>query len=121
MEDRRRSPRLPVNMQLSISDLYTQNKISIQNLDSPIEVVDISALGIGFVSECVLPINYFFNTRLELGEDGPAIMSVVKIIRCEAVDRTHYHYGCQFASPTDDISHTIEQFILTEEEIPEIQ
>ena len=120
MEDRRRSPRLPVNMQLSISDLFTQNKISIQNLDSPIEVIDISALGIGFVSECVLPLNYYFNTRLELGDDGPSIISVVKIIRCEAVDRTHYHYGCQFTNPTKEFSNIIEQFILSEENVPEI-
>lgn len=119
MEDRRRSPRLPVDMQLSISDLYAQNKISIQNLDSPIEVIDISVLGIGFISECVLPINYFFNAHLELGTQGLSILSLVKIIRCEAIDRNHYRYGCQFSDLTDDIKSAIEQFIISENEVPE--
>lgn len=111
MEDRRRSKRLPVNMHLSISDLYAHNHISIQNLDSPIMVTDISEFGIGFISECVLPIDFYFNTTLDLGSTWPVIESVIKIIRCEAIDRNHYSYGCVFCYENNDLSPIIKQFI----------
>lgn len=93
--NKRRHKRTKVELFLVVSDLFNQdcNKI---NIDSPIEVVDVSKSGIGFTSKSILPIGYFFNATLQLGSEGSLLYSVVKIIRCEALDDEEYSYGCEF-------------------------
>lgn len=104
MEERRRSKRIPVHIDLCICDLFKQDTTGIHDLDSPIEVFDISRHGIGFISECILPVGYYFNAKVDLyDEQIPTAFTVVKIVRCEAVDNRHYRYGCEFAKPAENI------------------
>lgn len=110
MQDKRRSERLPINLSLTISDLYKQDKLVIPNLDSKIEVVDISKHGIGFISECILPDDYFFNAKIELGNEGSSIMTVVKIVRSEAISRETFMYGANFEDIPEDISDRIDEY-----------
>lgn len=110
MDEKRRSKRLPVNIKLSISDLFSQDNKGIHNIDSPIEVVDISQHGIGFVSECVLPTGYFFNTRIQLGKETSEIFTVVKIIRSEALSKDEYKYGAIFSGISPEFTEIIKKY-----------
>lgn len=109
MEEKRRSKRFPVHIQLCISDLFKQDTTGIHDLDSPIEVIDISRDGIGFISKCILPVGYYFNAKLDLYDStSPAVFTVVKIVRCESYDMYHYHYGCEFTHPAEDVYALLE-------------
>ncbi|SDB16283.1 PilZ domain-containing protein [Eubacterium oxidoreducens] len=103
MFNKRDYERLPISLSLSICDLYGQDNIKISNLDAPITVNDISETGIGFISECVLPENYYFNARLDFTLSETPIITVVKIIRSEAIDNEHFQYGGEFENSPIDI------------------
>lgn len=112
MSERRTSRRIPITLHLSISDLYKKEQplSGIHHLDSPIQIVDISKTGIGFISECVLPVGYFFNANLGLdGHSQDEVFTVVKIIHSRAIDRTHYRYGCEFTTQPDKLEDFIRQ------------
>ncbi|MFT3984302.1 MAG: PilZ domain-containing protein [Lachnospiraceae bacterium] len=112
MEEKRADRRLELGIKLSISDLYKENTNTIMDISSPIEVTDISAKGIGFISECILPIGYYFIANLELDRELPQIITDVRIIRSSAIDKTRYQYGCEFVA----ISPRIKQMLIDFEE-----
>ncbi len=95
MKDKRRSKRFPVNLSLNVSSLFNQDNDKI-NINSPIDVKDVSKLGIGFISKSILPLDYFFNAEIRLGDEESILYCVVKIIRCEALEDDEYSYGCEF-------------------------
>ena len=95
MQDRRQSKRVRVTLDLVVSSLFIQDNDKI-SIDSPIIVKDVSRTGIGFVSKSILPMNYYFNAALNLGEVDSILYTVVKIIRCEALEDNEYSYGCEF-------------------------
>lgn len=95
MYDKRRSKRIKVTLELNVSSLFNQDNDKIA-IDSPIEVKDISKLGIGFISKSILPLDYYFNAALNLGSEDSVLYCVVKIIRCEALEDDEYSYGCEF-------------------------
>lgn len=95
MQDRRQSKRVRVTLDLVVSSLFIQDNDKI-SIDSPIIVKDVSRTGIGFVSKSILPMNYYFNAALNLGDVDSVLYSVVKIIRCEALEDDEYSYGCEF-------------------------
>lgn len=94
MENKRRWKRVKVTMELTVSSLFDQDNDKI-NIDSPIIVKDISRTGIGFISKSILPLNYFFNATLQIGNNDDLLYCVVKIIRCEALEDDEYSYGCE--------------------------
>lgn len=117
MEEKRRAKRLPIKLSLEISDLYKQDYVHVININAPIEVVNISKTGIGFRSESVLPIGYYFNASINLGEKE-TIRSVVKIIRSQPIDEKLTMYGCEFVGMAEILSFIFEayEYKLTEEE-----
>lgn len=80
MIEMRREKRWPIELQLEISSLFKQDNVKVENINAPIEVFDVSKAGIGFRTKSVLPIGYYFNARLVLGDQG-ALNCVVRIIR----------------------------------------
>ena len=64
--EQRRSKRIPTKMNLEVSSLFKQDNVKVNNINAPIEVIDISKDGIGFLSSSMLPIGFYFNARLEL-------------------------------------------------------
>ena len=52
-----------------------------ENVHAPIEVQNLSKSGIGFATDSVLPIGYYFNARLEFKEMGESLHCVVRIVR----------------------------------------
>ena len=95
MEDRRHSRRIKVTLNLVVSSLFIQDNEGI-SIESPIVVKDISRTGLGFVSKSILPLNYYFNASLNIGDESSVLYSVVKIVRCEALENDVYSYGCEF-------------------------
>ena len=63
--EQRRSKRIPTKMNLEVSSLFKQDNVKVNNINAPIEVIDISKDGIGFLSSSMLPIGFYFNARLE--------------------------------------------------------
>ena len=53
MQEKRRSKRFPAKLELEISQLFKQNNV-MADISAPIEVIDVSKLGIGFKSKSVL-------------------------------------------------------------------
>lgn len=95
MVDKRRHKRVKVKLNLVVSNIFDQNADMIK-IDSPIEVKDVSRSGIGFITKSILPMNYYFNAALTFDDEDSILYSVVKIIRCEALEDDEYSYGCKF-------------------------
>lgn len=110
MHEKRQGERLPIGIKLSVSNLYKEDTNTIMDLDLAVEVTDISSKGIGFVSECVLPIGYFFIANIELAEDLPQIITDVRIIRSSAIDKVRYHYGCEFVAISPSVQKMLDEF-----------
>lgn len=96
MQEMRRTKRLGIGLELSISDLFKQDNVIIKDINSPIHVFNISKLGLGFTTNADIPIDYYFNAKIELGGNNYALYTVVKIIRREPHDDGSITYGCEF-------------------------
>lgn len=96
MKEQRKNIRVPVNLNLEISDMFKQDNVKVNNINAPIEVVDISRNGIGFTSKSILPIGFYFNARLEFVSRGNGLNCVVRIIRHTQRENGVNHYGCEF-------------------------
>lgn len=58
MIEMRREKRWPAKLNLEISNLFKQDHVKVENINAPIEVIDVSKAGIGFRSASVLPMGY---------------------------------------------------------------
>lgn len=95
--EKRKAERLPVDLFIGISELFKQDNEVIQNVDAPIEVIDISRGGLGFLSESELPVGYYFNAKIQCQEDEDYVFySVIKILRCREYKGRLKLYGCEF-------------------------
>ncbi|QHQ61280.1 PilZ domain-containing protein [Anaerocolumna sedimenticola] len=110
MEDKRRSKRLQVNLNLDISSLFKQDNVRVDHIDAPIEVINISKDGIGFKSKSVLPVDYYFNAKLELGDVSSCLYSVVKIIRQDAENVGTYTYGAEFVGMPSVLQYIFDEY-----------
>lgn len=109
MEEKRKSKRMTVDMKLEISNLFKQDNIMIKNIDAPIRVVNISKSGIGFESEAHLPIGYYFNSKIELGDSKNTLFTVVQIIRVEKREDSIF-YGCEFVGMAPILGYIFEEY-----------
>lgn len=109
MEEKRRSKRLDVNLSLKISNLFRQDNVLIENIDAPIMVTNISKLGIGFETDAVLPVGYYFNAKITLGSEDSVLYTVVQIVHTENHHNTMY-YGCEFIGLAPVLDFVFENF-----------
>lgn len=93
--DKRRAKRLPIKLDLTISDLFCQDNVKANIAEADIEVFDVSTRGIGFYSTSVLPLNFYFNAKIVLGDDDNLVYTVVKIVRVQK-NGDSFIYGCEF-------------------------
>jgi len=110
LKEKRINKRIPIGMSLSISDLYKDGVDTIVDLESAIEVTDISSSGIGFVSKCILPIGYYFIADIELTKELPQIITDVRVVRSGAIDKENYYYGAEFVSVSPSVKKMLETF-----------
>ncbi|MDH8678895.1 PilZ domain-containing protein [Fusibacter bizertensis] len=108
MRERRRSHRVTYNAVINIDQVYNQEQIIKGTREFPVEILDISKGGIGFIAKEELPINFYFNAKIDLG-NGKQFYSVLKIMRVEEIEEG-YNYGCEFTGLADILSLYIDEF-----------
>ena len=113
MQEKRKHKRLPIKLKLEVSNLFKQDGINIDSIDTEIEVFDISKAGIGFMSESKLPIDYYFNATLEFENTDEIILSVVKILYVTPIGDSGYRYGCEFVGLPSMYDHIFEEYAKT--------
>lgn len=109
MEERRRAKRMPVTLSLDIINLYKQDNVLVSNLHAPIEVINISKTGIGFISESVLPLGYYFNANINLNNQD-TLRCVVKIVRNQPMEGQKTIYGCEFVGMATILSYIFDEY-----------
>lgn len=109
MIERRRARRLPITLSLEILNLYKQDNVLVSNLHAPIEVINISKTGIGFRTESVLPIGYYFNASMKLGTED-TLHCVVKIVRSQPDQDNQTIYGCEFVGMATILSFIFDEY-----------
>ncbi len=110
MVEKRRSKRIPVKLELTISKLFKQSDIEKIETAVPITVTDVSRNGIGFRSKGNFPVDYYFNARLELGDSDNALFCVVQIIRKQKKEDDEYAYGCTFIGLASVLNYIFDDF-----------
>jgi len=108
MIERRRHKRLPLKLELKISSLFRQDYEIIDDINEGIEVRDISKAGIGFFCTHELPLNYYFDAKIQLTPDSH-FYEVVKIIRLEKLEKG-YFVGCEFVGLADILSMRVDMY-----------
>ncbi|MDO4753992.1 MAG: PilZ domain-containing protein [Bacillota bacterium] len=107
MGNKRRSERKPFKGSLHIDELYNQEKVfDIHTLD--VEFFDISRYGVGFTCPEDVPLNCYFNARIELGNDH-GFYAVLKVIRVFE-DKGRKEYGCEFVGLADILAEYIDEY-----------
>ena len=110
MHEKRKYERLPIKLTLEVSNLFKQDGVKIDALDTEIEVFDISKAGIGFMSDTNLPVDYYFNAALEFETTDEIILSVVKILYMAPLGNNSYRYGCEFVGLPSMYDHIFEEY-----------
>ena len=110
MEEKRRSKRMQANLKLEVASLFKQDNVRVDHIDAPIEVTNISIDGIGFKSKSVLPVDYYFNAKLKLGNVSSSLYSVVKIIRQDAERDGTYAYGAEFVGMPSVLQYIFDEY-----------
>ncbi len=110
MQEKRKYERLPIKLKLEVSNLFKQDGINIDALNTEIEVFDISKAGIGFMSASKLPVDYYFNATIEFVGTDEIILSVVKILYETPIGNAGYRYGCEFVGLPSMYHHLFDEY-----------
>lgn len=108
--EKRRAKRMNINLDIKVSTLFKQDNVKISNVNSPIEVRDISMGGVGFVSKSILPVGYYFNAALQLGDKDDTLYCVIKIIRSVKKEDDLYSYGAEFVGMAPVLSYIFDEY-----------
>ncbi|MDO5402809.1 MAG: PilZ domain-containing protein [Eubacteriales bacterium] len=109
--EKRRHKRIKADLKLNVSSLFKQNNVEISNIDSPINVTNVSKSGIGFEARSILPVDFYFNAALRLGQEDDVIYCVVKIIRCLPIeDSDMFSYGCEFVGMAPVLNYIFDEY-----------
>lgn len=97
--EKRRGIRRSISMELEVSPLFKQDNVKVEGIGKPIEIVDISESGVGFITESLLPVGFYFNAGMRLPnikKEKKWFRCVVRIVRSERLTEGKYMYGCEF-------------------------
>ena len=109
MTEKRKTKRFPVSLSLRVSTLFKQDNVRISDMNSPISVNNVSKGGIGFVSDSVLPVGYYFNAALHLGNNDDTLYCVIKIIRSIRKEDGSYSYGAEFVGMAPVLNYIFDE------------
>ncbi len=124
MQEKRKEKRIDVTLCLKISSLFKQDNVLVHNIDAPITVINISRGGMGFYSQSNLPVGFYFNACIQLGDEDAKLYCVIKIIRAEEMKdnsgtlhekeagagQNMYRYGCEFVGMAPVLSYIFDNF-----------
>ncbi|MEA4845854.1 MAG: PilZ domain-containing protein [Clostridiaceae bacterium] len=108
MKERRKGERFDIRLELTITSLFKQDYEIIPDMNEGIEVRNISKSGIGFFCIHELPMNYYFDAKIQLTPDK-YFYAVLKIIRREKLEGG-YFVGCEFVGLADVLSMKVDQY-----------
>lgn len=110
MQERRQYKRLPIELTLEIKKVYKQDYAVIEDVDAEISVFDISKSGIGFVSKAKLPMDYYFDGKIKLG-DTDYFYAVIHIVRGEVDSEGKGNaYGAEFVGLAPFLANKIDDY-----------
>ena len=82
----------------------------IEDVDTEITVLDISKSGIGFLSKAKLPMDYYFDGKIKLGESD-YFYAVVHIVRGEVDSEGKGNfYGAEFVGLAPFLANKIDEY-----------
>lgn len=108
VEDRRRNKRLPIKLEIDIDKLFRQDNEIISNINESIEVINVSKTGIGFLCKDDLPLDYYFNAKIEFDERR-YFYCVIKILRKEDYEDSIL-FGCEFVGLAEFLSNKVDEY-----------
>lgn len=109
MEEKRKAKRLPIKLELTISQLFKQDNITIPDVNESIEVINISKIGIGFSCKSEIPEGYYFDANIQLPKSH--FLTVIKIVRIQKQEDS-YLIGGEFVGLGDILSRSIDEYEL---------
>ena len=108
--ERRRHQRFPIKLDLTASKLYKQDHVEIDGVNANICLVDISRTGIGFLCGQELPLNYYFDTKIEFMQKDH-FYCVIKIVRIGDVKEDGRRvYGAEFVGLAPFLADKIDEY-----------
>ncbi|MBQ8084515.1 MAG: PilZ domain-containing protein [Lachnospiraceae bacterium] len=110
MYEKRRYKRLPIQLNLEVSQLFKQDNDIIPDLNAEIHVFDINQAGIGFTTTAHLPEGYYFNATIVLESSEQKILTVVKILNVSELEDGSYRYGCEFVGLAGIFNYVFEDY-----------
>lgn len=119
MQEKRKYKRLPIDLKLEVSEVFKQDNDIIRDLNTEVEVFDISKAGIGFMSSTFIPEGYYFNATIVFEISEQKILTVVKILHRSKISENEYRYGCEFtglAGIFDSVFDAYEESVRKQEE-----
>lgn len=93
--ERRKCKRLPIELTIGINDLFKQDNEVIKGIKKELFVYDISKTGIGFICDVELPVGYYFNTKISLGNND-FFYAVILIVRAYKGEDEDFLHGAEF-------------------------
>jgi len=108
MEERRKNRRLPIKLEIDIDKLFKQDNEIIHDINESIEVINISKTGIGFLCKDELPLDYYFNAKIEFNQ-FKYFYCVLKIIRKEVLEATNL-FGCEFVGLAEFLASKVDEY-----------
>ncbi|WP_432665818.1 PilZ domain-containing protein [Wukongibacter baidiensis] len=108
MEDKRKSKRLPVNINLEIESLYQSGDKTFDDINDKVTLINVSKTGIGLISDIELPIGYYFNAKITIDEEK-MFYSVLRIVRNQKIN-SGFMVGCEFVGLADVLSDSIDDY-----------
>lgn len=109
VSERRRHKRLPIELHLEVDEVFKQDYVTIKNLNASITVFNISRSGIGFLSEAILPVDYYFRGRINLG-DKEFFYVVIQIVRVSDAEKNQKEYGAQFVGLAPFLAAKVDKY-----------
>lgn len=107
--NRRKYKRLPIELHLSVDEVFKQDYVVIKDLNAAVLVFDISRNGLGFISEASLPLGYYFRGRINLG-DNDFFYVVIQIIRAHISENNHKVYGAEFVGLAPFLADKVDKY-----------
>lgn len=108
-QERRKFKRLPIELQLDIKKVYKQDYVVIEDVEAEITVFDISKSGIGFASTAKLPLDYYFDGKIKLGDED-YFYAVIHIVRGEVRKDGQKIYGAEFVGLAPFLANKVDEY-----------
>ena len=109
MTERRKDKRFPAQVVLRISSFFNLETVSVTSIDPKLSVINISKGGIGFTTDSVLPIGFYYNACLSFPDNETKLYCVIKTIRRLESENENNTYGCEMVGLAPTIQHFLNE------------